>query len=186
MMPLVTYGDIPVPQTVGWTNERPYSIGYCPFVRSIALQQPQGRGGRPDFRHPNFDRQRRTIVCGLCDLCGRELKTATKVSLSMLQEQTRQFSGGTGLVQVEPLLHRDCAIICLRHCPHLLRASADGRLSIRQVTKWRVQYNTLPPETIGEQVPHYAGPRDGVAGYAFIELLKWQNRPVDWLRGTKA
>jgi hypothetical protein len=193
MSRLLRYGDYAVPATASWEAERPYLVERCPYVGCAAIGQPQRREGRPRFAEPHFCRQRRAMTQGLCDLCGRPLKrTDRKISLSGAWTETAAVAGGTRLLQVEPMLHQTCAVICLgqhptlKGCPHLIRKLGEGRLTVRQVTRWRTQYVTLEPAVVAEKVPDYKGPRDAVAGYAFIELLKWQDHPVDWLRGTKA
>lgn len=184
-MTLITYGSAPVPWTVSFSAEQPYFVDRCPYAKRAALRQPQCRGGKPDFKNPNFDRQRKTIILDLCDLCAKPLKASTKVSLSMPAHNTLAARhGGTGILQVEPMMHRECALICLDRCPHLIRAAADGRLQVRQVTRWRPQVAIMSPDIIAEKVPDYTGPRHGIVGYAKVELLQWIDRDADWLRAA--
>lgn len=178
-MRLIHYGNSPVPWTVGFTGEQPYGVAYCPHAKQLALFQPQTRQGKPTFASPNFCRQRAAIINGLCDLCAKPLKSGTKVSLSkVIQGHT---SSGIGYLQVEPMLHRECATICMKYCPHLLAMIEQGRLNVRQVTRWRPQLAMLPPITVAEHVPGYRGPRDAVAGYAKVQLLEWIDRDASWL-----
>jgi hypothetical protein len=88
---------------------------------------------------------------------------------------------GTGLFQIEPLLHKECAAISLQHCPYLRQRLADGTLPVRQVTRYDVRLSVMLPEAIAEHVPEYTGPREGIVGYAQIRLLAWTDRDAAWL-----
>lgn len=166
------YGNVPVPMTTEWGREAGYSIAHCPHAGGLALCQPsrQGEAGdRPAFGRQHFNRQRRAAVLGLCDLCGKPLKGRTKLSLS----EPVFGSNGATLMQLEPLVHRECAEISMGACPHLRAARAAGKLKVRTVTRFRSIPDILAPKIVAEQAPEYTGPRVGIAGYVFIELLQW-------------
>lgn len=184
----ITYGNSPVPWTVSWSDEFPYFVDRCPHARMPAIRQPQHyredrAGQKPDFGNPNFDRQRQAIVQGLCDLCARPLRGRTMVSLSHARERENAVVDrlATGVLQVEPMLHRECALTCMQHCPALRRDIAAGTLQVRHVTRWRAQLAIMMPEAIETHVPSYTGPRDGIVGLAKVELLQWTDRDADWL-----
>lgn len=182
-----SYGGTPVPYTVAWSGEEPCFVGICPHVGRQALRQAARPGeGKPSFGKPHYDRQREAIAVGLCDLCRRPLKTRTKVSLSHARWRSNAFvdAGGTGILQVEPLLHRECAAICMRFCPALRRDIAAGTLMVRQITRYRVQFAIMGPEYIVHYVPDYiALPTDRIVGHAKVELLDWLDRDEGWLNG---
>lgn len=133
--------------------------------------------GKPVFGKPHMQRQRQAIVDGLCDICGKTLKGRTKVSLSHARE--RIGAAGPCIMQVEPLLHKECAAISMRHCPSLRKDVRNGTLFIRQVTRYRVQIATLSGaatlEFTGELHP-------GAVGHAKVELIAWKDRLEEWLR----
>jgi hypothetical protein len=122
-------------------------------------------------------RQRELIVNDLCDLCARPLKGRTKVSLSHAREVA---SGGAGVavMQVEPMVHKDCAVVCVEHCPSLKRDIQNNTLFVRQVLKHRHQLALLTAAAVEE----FTGERrDGCAGHAKVELIRWKNRDLNWL-----
>lgn len=178
----LTYGGTPVPYTASWTGEERHFVGVCPYARRRALRQSISPGaGKPLFGKPHSDRQRQVITLGLCDLCGRPLKGRTKVSLSHARPVSHG-ADGWAILQVEPLLHRECAAISMRFCPSLRRDIAAGTLNIRQVTGSRVQFAIMAPEYIVHYVPDYeAEPDERIVGHAKVELLGWLDRDAAWL-----
>jgi hypothetical protein len=134
----LTFGNTPVPYTVSWTDEQANFVGFCPWAGRDALCMPHVQGrGRPHFGTPHACRQRETIQLGRCDLCGKTLENRTKVSLS--HAKPRAIGGGLeiGILQVEPLLHKECAAISMRHCPSLRRDIKNGTLMVRQMLRSR-------------------------------------------------
>lgn len=183
-LPNITrFGATAVPFTASWSGEEPLFVGYCQFAGRLALRQAQLPGsGKPQFGKPHADRQRQAIAQGLCDLCGKSLKLRTKVSLSHARSRANAAGGGTGILQVEPLLHRECAVESMKFCPSLKRDIAAGALMIRQVNRYRVQFAIMGPEYIRHYVPNYiASPKDRIVGHAKVELMKWIDRDLDWL-----
>lgn len=80
-------------------------------------------------------------------------------------------------MQVEPLLHRRCAIESMRFCPSLRRDVANGTLFIRQVTSHRAQCAIMSEE----YVESMTGQRVKALGHAKVELIKWIDRDAAWL-----
>lgn len=185
---ITRFGATAVPFTVSWTAEEKQFVGDCPFSGRRALCMPHRPGiGKPQFGKPHSNRQRQAIAQGLCDLCGKSLKTRTKVSLSHARERMNAAGGGTGILQVEPLLHRECALESMRYCPSLKRDAASGSLMIRQISSYRVQFALMSPEYINHYVPDYvAKPGDRIVGHAKVELMRWTDRDLDWLSGRRA
>lgn len=180
---IIRFGATAVPFTVSWTGEEKQFVGYCEYSGRQALCMPDNPGiGKPQFGKPHSNRQRQAIAEGLCDLCGKGLRIRTKVSLSHARERMNAAAGGTGILQVEPLLHRECAIESMKFCPSLKRDIASGALMIRQVTRYRVQFALMSPEYIQHYVPDYiAKPTDRIVGHAKVALLRWKDRGFEWL-----
>lgn len=179
----LTYGGVPVPYTVSWSGEEEMQVERCRFAGGqLAICQISEPGsGKPQFARPHWIRQREAISRGLCDLCGTSLNARTKVSLSHAAP-VPHGADGWAILQVEPLLHRDCAVTCLDHCPSLKRDIEAGTLKIRQVLKWQCQISILDPayaEDYGVVIPAGVKP----AGHAKVELLRWRERDLDWLGG---
>lgn len=173
------YGGVPVPFAASWTAENEFTIGALPWnLDQPAICQNNARGeGKPDFGKPHWDRQRLAVHLGLCDLCARPLAGRTKISLSHAKPRV---GAGLGLVimQIEPMLHKECARESLKHCPSLKRDIAAGTLQIRQVFKWSAQLALVTNEGLaGFNLP----PQPNVAGHAKIILEKWADRDLKWL-----
>lgn len=181
MRPL-SYGGVPVPFTASWSAEDGIYVGACPHAQARAFCQPVAPGqGKPRFGQPHSQRQREAIARDLCDLCGRSLRNRTKVSLSHARVRANG-AGGPTVLQVEPLLHRECAAVCLEHCPSLQQDIQAGRVEIRQVTRHRVQFAVVDPRHVAEYVPGFvAAPDDRIVGHAKVELLGWIDRDLPWL-----
>lgn len=172
---VLLYGTLPVPWTVSWTAELKHELGE--FAGRPAIVQPTAHGtGKPDFKNPHFVRQRMAMHRHLCDLCGRSLKSATKVSLSDARPSLIGASAGD-VLQVEPLLHKACAATSLKHCPHLSRKVRDGEAYIRHVMQHRIQNAIVSADGVEE----LTGIRQKALGYAKVQLLKWADRDVAWL-----
>lgn len=171
------FGNTPVPFTASWSGEEVFYVDHCPFARAEAICQKHAPGeGSPLFGKPHAIRQRRVIAEGLCDLCGKPLAARTKVSLSHARVQPHGAEGAA-VLQVEPLLHRECASVSLRYCPSLRRDIKNGSLMVRQVTRYRVQFAIMT----AEYVETIAGVPRRAVGHAKVELLGWRDRGADWL-----
>jgi len=173
------FGASAVPWTVSWSAEERLFVGTCPTFNDRAVRQDSAPGqGKPMFGKPHMDRQRAAIGKGLCDLCGRPLKLATKVSLSHARPQPHGAQGWA-ILQVEPMLHRACAVESMRWCPSLKKQLDSGILRIRQVTRWRAQCAIMSAEF----VEHETGQHCTALGHAKVELLQWIDRDLRWLEG---
>lgn len=179
---MLTFGSTPVPYTVSWSAEERQFVGRCAYARRPALCMDVAPGqGKPLFGKPHAQRQREAITHELCDLCGKPLKNRTKVSLSHARVRSNG-AAGPAVLQVEPLLHRECAATSMRYCPSLRRDVTAGALMIRQVTRFRTQFAIMGPEYISRYVPDYVeNPRDRIIGHAKVELLRWTDRDEAWL-----
>jgi hypothetical protein len=174
----LTYGNVPVPYSVLWSGEEPPTIGRDPNIPGVlAVCNAIAPGaGRPLFGKPHMQRHREVIIDGLCDVCGKTLRGRTKVSLS--HAHPRIGAEGLCVMQVEPLLHKECAALSLLHCPSLKRDIRAGALNVRLVTRYRVQIAQLT----GDATEEFTGQRcPGAAGHAKVELLAWQDKDAGWL-----
>lgn len=184
---ITRFGNAAVPYTVSWSGEDQFSIERCSHARMMAICQSVAPGaGKPVFGKPHSQRQRKTIALGLCDLCGKSLKNSTKVSLSHARVRSNGADGPC-IMQVEPLLHRRCALESMKFCPSLRRDIAAGTLMIRQVNRYRVQFAIMGPEYVHHYVPDYiAKPTDRIVGHAKVELIRWKDRDEAWLNKEAA
>lgn len=176
---IIRYGNMPVPYTVLWSGEAGgMTIAHCPFANHLAMTDEPNRGaGKPLFGKPHMTRQREAIINDLCDLCGRSLKTRTKVSLSHARTIVTGAEG-LAVLQVEPMIHRECAFVCVEECPSLKRDIQAGTLFVRQVAQHRTQLAILTEAAVEEFIGVRA---KGIVGHAKVELLRWVDRDLDWL-----
>jgi len=173
------YGNMPVPITVLWSAEEPLHLAPCAHAggKTAVCNGVAPGEGKPIFGKPHMQRHRQAIVDGLCDLCGKTLNQRTKVSLSHAREQPG--ADGLCVMQVEPLLHKACAAVSVRHCPSLKRDIKLGTLRVRQVNRYRVQLAQLTSAATFE----FTGQcQPGAIGHAKVELLAWKDRTAEWLR----
>ena len=182
-MRALQWGNTAVPWTVGWTGEESFYVGLCRFSKMPAICQAEAPGvGKPTFGKPHSQRQRQCIAEGLCDLCGKSLRNATKVSLSHARP-VGHGARGLAILQVEPLLHKECAAISMEFCPSLKRDIEAGTLMVRQVNRWDVQFAIMGPQFVSVYVPGYeAKSHERIVGAAKVELIGWIDRNVGWLQ----
>lgn len=179
----LVYGNMPVPYTVLWSAEDILTLGRCRYAegRTAVCNGSDAGNGKPVFGKPHMQRQREAVSLGLCDLCGKALNGRTKVSLSHASE--RIGANGLCVMQVEPLLHKECAAISMRYCPSLKSDIRNGTLFVRQVNRYRVQLALLTTAACEEFTGETA---TGAVGHAKIELLSWKSRDAQWLGGGDA
>lgn len=176
-MAIARFGKTAVPWTVSWSAEEEHFLAIDPFFKRLALCQISApEQGKPMFGKPHSNRQREAIARCLCDLCGRSIKTATKVSLSHARP-VPHGANGWAILQVEPMLHRTCAAESMRFCPSLRRDLDQGTLMVRQVTRWRAQAALMS----AEYVETVTGRREVATGHAKVELIEWIDRDEVWL-----
>ena len=177
-MTVLYYGNTRVPVTSAWSAEDRFFLAPCVvFNGNIAICQDVAPGqGKAQFGKPHAQRQRAAIGRGLCDICGRPLASRTKVSLSHARPQPHG-ANGWAILQVEPMMHRECARIAVDLCPSLRRDAESDSLRIRQVFQWRAQCAVMD-EIYVESV---TGQRRKALGHAKVELVKWADRAMDWL-----
>lgn len=172
------YGNTRVPVTASWSAEERFFLAPCPvFDGNLAICQDEAVGqGKALFGKPHMHRQRVEIGKGLCDICGRTLASSTKISLSHARPQPHGAQGWA-ILQVEPMMHRECAQIAIAACPSLKRDLEHGELRIRQVYRWRAQV-AIMDEVFVETI---TGEKRRALGHAKVELLQWNDRDLAWL-----
>jgi hypothetical protein len=181
---IITYGAVPVPYVAVWSDEEAAGmlVADCPHSGRPAVCNVDKRGsGRPVFGKPHMGRQREVIAKDMCDLCARPLKGRTRVSLSHAKAQ--MSGNGLFVMQVEAMMHKECALTSMKHCPSLKRDIKAGTLHVRQVLKYRVLFAQLTRAAVAQ----FCGKgQDGVVGHAKVELLKWKDRDLAWLEAAGA
>lgn len=171
------WGAVPVPYTASWSAEEHVFLDFCPHARATAICQRVAPGeGKPLFGKPHMNRQREVIARDLCDLCAMPLKNRTKVSLSHARSRSHA-ANAFDVLQVEPLLHRECAAISVMHCPSLKRDIRAGTVEIRQVTAHRVQFALYSAQGTFEA----CGVRQKSVSHAKVQLVRWRDRDERWL-----
>jgi hypothetical protein len=178
---ILRFGNTRVPVTSSWASEEHFFLERCRWFGGIAICQHDDTGpvaarGKPLFSKPHMQRQRRAMALGLCDICGRTLRTSTKVSLSHARPQPHG-ADGWAILQVEPMMHRACALEAVDQCPSLKRDVLADTLRIRQVLRWRAQCAVMD----ADYVQTITGQHTQALGHGKIELLEWQDRDADWL-----
>lgn len=184
-MALLKFGAVTVPWTVSWTGEERQFVDVCPHIKRRALMMDVAPGsGKPQFGKPHSQRQRQCIAEDRCDICGKSLKLHTKVSLSHASVRSNGAEG-PAILQVEPMVHIQCAKEALKFCPSLRRDIERGSLMVRQVTRHRIQFAIMGCEYISHYVPDFKPEpgdlRNGIVGHAKVELLRWKDRDEAWL-----
>lgn len=172
------YGKMPVPFSVGWSDEKRMWIAPCEYANGMmALHQEENPGsGKPTFGTPNNNRQRKALALGLCDICGMSMKNRTKVSMS--EERVAIADGEMILTVVEPLCCRTCARLAVQHCPHLKRRIKEGLIIVRHVFAYRL----ITPLLTGEATMEFAGEyKPGTVGHLKMQLTKFRLRDLAWL-----
>ena len=176
-----TYGNLPVPWTVSWSSEDRFYVGKDSVGRHAVCQSESPGFGKPVFSKPHMQRQRKCIVERRCDLCGKSLRNRTRVSLSNARPTAHAFRPGD-ILQVEPMVHKRCALISLSYCPALRRQIADGIVRILQVTCDDVQLAVLDEDA----VESFTGERRKAIGHAKVWIKRFNVRDLDWIGFTGA
>lgn len=114
---------VTVPWNASWTAEDSYEIRNCRWASGMpAMWSPHLPGeGRPIFAKPHPVRQRRSITEYRCTVCG-ERTDWTDRWWFRLGDATIP---GWAFVTTESPVHRACADLAMRFCPHL-RKLDDG------------------------------------------------------------
>lgn len=169
--PRFKYGNTIVPIPAMWSEEEEFFVGMCAYSKMRAICQKEAQGkGVPRFGRPHAMRQRKMLVLGLCDICGKPLKYARKISLSAYCMKTK---GGENFTQMEPLLHEECARLSLDQCPALQRQREAHQLQVKEVFNYRAKMMFATEDDVERMIPDYIGPK--LVGLGVIELLAWKD-----------
>lgn len=120
-MAVLHYGGALVPWNASWTGESRYEIKPCRWAGGRrAMWSPHRPGdGKPVFAKPHFVRQRRSIAEFLCTVCGDPTPAADRWWFRLGELREGWF------MTTEAPVHRCCAELALRNCPHLRNREAE-------------------------------------------------------------
>lgn len=169
----------PVPSTVMWSAENRYFVDICPVVGKLAICQNEAQDqGSPKFGHPHAIRQRRMLMEERCDLCEEYLKNTGKYCLSAIDGiDCHPYSM---LSVVEPLLHKQCAIVSITECPELQRQITAGVIRVRQVFLYRPRLTQALSQECIDFIPDYDG--SPIIGQAMLDILKWRDVTAEFIK----
>lgn len=120
-MPVLNYGGAIVPWNAAWTGEDRYEVRACRWAQGKrAMCSPHNPGvGKPIFAKPHFVRQRRSIMEMRCTVCGEGTPVSDRWWFKL-----GEFNEGWFMTAESPV-HRCCAELALKHCPHLRNRADD-------------------------------------------------------------
>lgn len=103
------------PWNAAWTGETRFEVRPCRYAEGRrAVWQPFAPGeGKPIFASPHFVRQRRSIAELRCTVCGERTAEDDRWWFGLGEERVAVF------MTAEAPVHRACADLALRMCPHL-------------------------------------------------------------------
>jgi len=112
-----------VPWNAGWSAEDRYEIRNCRWASGMpAIWSPHKPGeGHPIFAKPHMVRQRRSIVEYRCTVCGEKTDWTDRWWFRLGSSDLP----GWAFVTTESPVHRACADLAMKVCPHL-RLLNDG------------------------------------------------------------
>lgn len=173
--------DLPVPYAVPWTAEtvsaRSLTVRSSGTGLAYRDEVPRDRDrhgvlwarmrtapgqGRPNYRALHSARQRHAMLRMLCQVCGERADRTSRGWLFLLPrpeptEDTANWPEGT--LSTKPPVCRPCAVLALRHCPHL----ADPHpVRSRKPRVWGVFGGFVAPDTQGRLSP---SPTDDYLSY---------------------
>lgn len=116
---------ITVPWNAAWSSEDRYEIRPCRYAGgALAVWSPHSPGvGRPIFAKPHMVRQRMAIAKMLCTVCGHGTPKDDRWWFALGGYQEGWF------MTTEAPVHRACADLALKLCPHLQRNGCAADLS---------------------------------------------------------
>lgn len=131
---------LPVPYVNRWgTAEDPARavVQYDPLVGGNAAFYLDAGETVPDFTRQNIQRQRRCMLLGECQVCGRPIPWRRRhLVVSSISTSTVQSPGPMRgrLVVGEPWLDLRCAEFAVTRCPELIRRGRGDDLTVISVT----------------------------------------------------
>jgi hypothetical protein len=135
---LTVWRGLPVPYINRWGVGEPeadWSIRYDRNVREIAVYAADQPDGPADFTRQCIQRQRESVLGGLCQVCKRVLDWSDRrLVVSSVSVQTVQVAGRQVPVVTEPWLCPDCCEFATAVCPALIRRDRDEDLHVVEMT----------------------------------------------------
>lgn len=132
---------LPVPYINAWGDEASSArrVAYDPLVEGPAVFIDD-HGDVPDFTRQNQQRQRRCMVEGLCQVCGKPVPWSRRnlvvASLSVKWQWVGELRREVPVVS-EPWLCDRCCMISVRWCPALIRRTREEQLQVVRVRSAR-------------------------------------------------
>lgn len=135
---------LPVPYINRWGPEDTdrYTIQYDPNVGGPGIFDYDNNETVPDFTAQNYQRQRKCMVQGLCQVCARQIPWSRRflVVSGGISVENISIGGRKVAVVIEPWLDQRCAEFALTTCPALIRRrTAEGLLMIPITSKQDTQ-----------------------------------------------
>lgn len=167
------------PWTSPWTGEdADYEVRKEHYLNGAwALCQRSAPGeGKPIFGSAHYQRQRRAIVQGFCDVCGRMIRPG---QARVLLHPGNTLKGTDEVGHVMAPSHRDCARRAAAVCPWIVREIEAQRLTVTVVRKSHVALAILDPDVVEAEVGRrFDFP---VVGHAKLIVDNSMTRDADWL-----
>lgn len=133
-----------VPWNASWTAEDSYEVRNCRWAGGApAMWSPHRPGqGQPVFAKPHMVRQRRSVAEYRCTVCGEKTDWTDRWWFGL-----GEALEGWALVTTEAPVHRACADLALRVCPHLRRLGEAPR-------RWPMPHAVLRAIVGGTMIEH--------------------------------
>ena len=109
-----------IPWNASWTGEDRYEVRPCRWAGGrLAIWSPHKPGeGNPIFAKPHFVRQRKSIVAGICTVCGEETHINDRWWFGLGHQVPDE---GIAWSTTEAPVHHACAEVAMKVCPHIRR-----------------------------------------------------------------
>jgi hypothetical protein len=130
----------PIPQVNRWGLVEKLELAqvqFDPLVGGNAAFYFDAGETEPDFTRQNVHRQRRSVITGECQVCGRQVPWKRRhLVISSVSTSTVQSRGPMlgRLVVSEPWMDARCAEFAITKCPELIRRSRGEDLTLISVT----------------------------------------------------
>lgn len=178
-MTFLTHNGTIVPWTTPWTGEdgAPWveREHYTGGAHALCQKDTPGEG-KPIFGAAHYQRQRKAIIQGRCDVCGRAIRPG---QARVLLHPGNQLKGTAEVGHVMAPSHRECARLAAQVCPWIVGEIKAGKLVVTVVRAARYAIAILDPEVVeaetGQRHPQ------SVVGHAKLIVDSSLRRDAAWL-----